>query len=84
MIPLGVGVVGCTKSCPCGVVALHGGETVRDGVELCDSVGPLSKGLMAGENICGGVEELNELEESRDSASLGLLGSRNVISERDN
>jgi hypothetical protein len=30
------------------------------------------------------VEELNELEKSRDSASLDLLGSRNVISERDN
>jgi len=83
MIPLGLGVVGCT-SFPRGVVASHGSETVRDGLELCEPVDPLSRGLTAGEDICWGVEELNELEEFRDSASLGLLGSRSVISERDN
>ena len=33
MIPLGLGVVGCTRSSPRGVVALFGGETVRDGLE---------------------------------------------------
>ena len=83
MIPLGLGVVGCTKSCLRGVVTLHGGETVRDGLKLCESVDPLSRGLIAGEEICWGVEELNELEEFRGSVSLGLLGSRSVISERD-
>ena len=51
-IPLGLGVVGCTKSCPRGVVTLHGGVTVRDGLELCESVDPLSRGLMTGEEIC--------------------------------
>jgi hypothetical protein len=84
MIRLGLGVVGCTESCPCGVVALHGGETVRDGLQLCESVEPLSRGPMADEDICSGVEELNELEESRDSASIGLFGSRSVISEQNN
>lgn len=84
MIPLGLGVVDCTESCPRGVVALHGGETVRNGSELCEFVEPLSRGPMADEDICSGVEDLNELEEFRDSASLGLLGSRSVISERDN
>ena len=39
---------------------------------------------MAGENVCWGVGELNKLGEFRDSVSLELLGSRNVISERDN
>ena len=53
MIPLGLGVVGCTKSCLRGVVtSLHGGETVRDGLELCESVDLLSRGLTAGEEIC--------------------------------
>ena len=83
-IPLGLGGVGCTKSCSGGVVALRGGETVRSGLELCESVDPLSRGLMAGEDICWGAEELNELDEFGDSSSLGLLGSRSVISERDN
>lgn len=84
LIPLGLGVVDCTKSCPRGVVALHGGETVRDGLELCGSVDPLGRGLTTGEEICWGVEELNELEGFRDSVSLWLLGSRSVNSERDN
>lgn len=52
MMPLDLGVVGCNESCPRGVVALHGGEMVRDGLKLCESVDPLSKGLMAGEEIC--------------------------------
>ena len=52
MIPSGLGVVGSTKSCPRGVVALHGGETVRDGLELCESVDLLRRGLIAGEEIC--------------------------------
>ena len=52
MMPLGLGVVGCTKSCSRGVAALHGGETVRDGLKLCESVDPLSRRLMAGEEIC--------------------------------
>jgi hypothetical protein len=52
MKPLGLGVVGSTKSCPRGVVALHGGETVRDCLGLCESVDLLSRGLTAGEEIC--------------------------------
>lgn len=52
MTPFGLGVVGCAKSCPCGVVGLHGGETVRDGLELYESVDLLSRGLMAGEDVC--------------------------------
>ena len=52
MVLLGLGVVGCTESCPRGVAMLHGGETVRDGLELCGSVDPLSGGLMTGEEIC--------------------------------
>jgi hypothetical protein len=52
MIPLGEGVVGCTKLCLWGVVELHSGETVRDGLKLCESVDPLSRGLMVGGEIC--------------------------------
>ena len=52
MTPLGLGMVGGTKSCPRDVVALHGGETVRDVLELYESVDPLSRGLTAGEEIC--------------------------------
>ena len=52
MVLLGLGVVGCTESCPRGVATLHGGETVRDGLELCGCVDPLSGGLMTGEEIC--------------------------------
>ena len=37
---------------PCGVVASQGSETVRDGLELCEPVDPLSRGLTAGEDIC--------------------------------
>ena len=84
MIPLGLGVIGCTESCSRGVATLHGGDTVRDGLELYGSVEPLTRGPMADEDICSGVEDLNGLEEIRDSVSLGLLGSRSVISEGEN
>jgi hypothetical protein len=51
MIPLGLGVVCCSNSCPRGVVALHGDEKVRDDLELCESEDSLRRGLTAGEDI---------------------------------
>lgn len=84
IIPLGLGVVGCSISCPRGAVALHGDTTVWNGLELYKFADPLSKGLTAGEDTCWGVEEVEDVEEFRNSDSIGSLGSCSVISEWDN